>query len=216
MYQPNTLIIESQYLGSIHYYARLLHHKTVWIEQEEHYEKGTYRNRCHIVMPDGLLRLSIPLEKGKHQRRPMKDIRISYNDNWQKLHWRSLETAYRSSPYFEYYEDDFQPFYTKKYDYLIDFNQKLCTLILGLLEEKISLSFTNSFEKKYSSTDYTDFRSFIHPKPNKQQIDPLFTPPTYHQVFENKLPFVPNLSIIDLLFAEGPQTASILRQSIKE
>lgn len=210
---PKTLLIESQYLGSIHYFARLLHHGQVLIEKQEHYMKASYRNRCYIAMPTGKLLLSVPLQKGrnKQRRRCMKNVKIAYSYKWRKQHWKSLAAAYRSSPYFEFYEDDFEPFFQKKYTYLFDLNEELTHLILGLLQADVQINYTQAFEKQYDDKKYLDFRSAILPSPKKQQIDSLFTPPTYQQVFENYTGFLPNLSIVDLLFAEGPNASMFLK-----
>lgn len=208
-----TLLIESQYAGSIHYYARLLHHRKVLIEQHEHFQKATYRNRCYIAMPDDKLRLSIPLEKGRQQRRSMKDMKISYDWDWQKLHWNSLTSAYRSSPYFEFYEDDIAPFFLeKKITYLMDFNDELHRFIMDAIHvgKQVKLERTTHFEKQYNPLEVLDFRSAILPSENKSRKDEVFKVPVYHQVFENKIDFLPNLSIFDLLFAEGPKSLGIL------
>ncbi len=208
------LVIESQYLGSIQYYAYLTAHSKALIEQYEYYEKGSYRNRAYIATPNGQLMLSVPLKRGKHQRKLMKDVEIAYDMDWQKRHWQSLASAYRSSPYFEFYEDVLEPIYQKKVKYLMDWNESLNALIFSQLELPTSYELTSEFNKKYNTNNFVDKRSAIHPKTKKHQLDTLFTPPTYHQVFSNKVPFLPNLSILDLLFAEGPNTLHILQKSL--
>jgi len=211
-----TLLIETQYLGNIEYYARLTHHKTVLLEQHEHYVKSTYRNRCYIAMPDGPLRLSVPLARSRYQRRAIKDVRIDYSYAWQRLHWNSLCTAYRSSPYFEYYEDTFYPYYHKPFDFLLDFNQQLCAEIVELLQLPVQVNNTKSFQKSYApEANICDFRSVIHPRKTHAIGNPKYVSPTYHQVFENKIGFLPNLSIIDLLFAEGPNAVARLQDAIQ-
>ena len=211
------LLIETQYVGNIQYYARLLFHEKVMIEQYEHFLKSTYRNRCYIAMPDGKLRLSVPLVDGKQQRKQMKDIKISYTEPWQKLHWNSITTAYRSSPFFEYYEDDLAPLYEKKEKFLLDFNEKIRYKILELLqiEDKISFSKTKRFEKSCVAGDILDFRSAILPQKNKSKLDENFEIPVYHQVFGERTGFLPNLSVYDLLFSEGNNTLNILRSCMK-
>ncbi|MGB0932530.1 MAG: WbqC family protein, partial [Chitinophagales bacterium] len=146
--ENKTLLIESQYAGTIQYYARMLHHGKVLVEKYEHFQKATYRNRCYIAMPDGKMRLSIPMEKGRSHRRTIKDMKISYEWDWQKHHWNSFMAAYRSSPYFEYYEDDLQPFYTNKMVYLMDFNQQLCDFVLNAINAQtlIDIQYTQEFE----------------------------------------------------------------------
>lgn len=216
-----TLVIETQYLGTVQYYARLLHHKNVLIEQAEKFAKSTYRNRCYIATADGELRLSIPLFNGKDQRKTIKDIKISYDHAWQRLHWHSLTAAYRSSPYFEFYEDDFYPFYHKKFTYLLDFNQQLCALILKALQADVDINYTQKFRKLYDEQQFLDFRSAIHPNPRKARKElayqkaATYITPTYQQVFDDKLPFMPEVSIVDLLFNEGPNSATLLKNAFQ-
>ncbi len=209
-----TLLIETQYLPPIYSIARMIYHGKVLIEQHEHFIKSTYRNRCYIATPNGRQRMSLPLANGKGQRRVMEKVQIAYSEQWQKIHWDTICYAYRSSPYFEYYEDHFEPFYQQHYPNLIDFNTQLLALILQLIGAEIVLEKTSSFQKKYDDTDILDFRSVVHPKKEQEKQDSLFTPPVYHQVFEEKIGFLPHLSIIDLLFAEGPQTLGILKAAM--
>ncbi|MGB1205511.1 MAG: WbqC family protein [Chitinophagales bacterium] len=217
MKSASTLLIETQYVGNIQYYARLLFHGNVMIEQYEYFLKSTYRNRCYIAMPDGKLRLSVPLIDGKQQRKCLKDVQISYAERWQKLHWNSICTAYRSSPFFEYYEDDLAPIYEKKEKYLLDFNDKVRNKILDLLqiEDRIVFGKTKKFEKCYTEAAVLDFRSAILPQKNKSRLDEHFKVPVYHQVFGDRTGFLPNLSVLDLLFSEGNNAVSILENSMK-
>ena len=129
-----TVFLSSAYLAPIEYYTKLLAYDKVFIEQHDHYMKQTYRNRCTIAAPDGELALSIPTVKPDSLKCPMRDIRISDHGNWQHLHWNALESAYNHTPFFEYYKDDFRPFYEKKYEFLVDFNEKLCHLICSLID----------------------------------------------------------------------------------
>jgi len=130
--------------------------------------------------------------------RPIKDVRISYEFNWQRIHWLSLQTSYRSSAFFEFYEDDFAPFYEKKRKFLVDYNQELLTLISRLL--KLNILFTPTTEYKPVEAEL-DFRIAIHPKKES-----LFSIKPYYQVFEDRNGFIENLSIVDLLFNQGPQS----------
>ncbi len=213
--QERVLLVESQYLGSINYFARLVHHPKVWIERCEHFIKSTYRNRCYIATPQGRQRLTVPLQKGKGQRRSITNIQISYHENWRKLHWDSMCYAYRSSPYFEYYEDHFYPFYhDPKKTHLLDLNQELTLLILELINAKVDISFTDHFAKSYPENEVLDFRSVIHPKVGLENNDAAFKHPQYHQVFEEKTGFIPYLSIVDLLFAKGPQSLEVLKEAL--
>ncbi|MFK7903966.1 MAG: WbqC family protein [Chitinophagales bacterium] len=215
--ENRTLLIETQYAGNLHYYARMLHHGKVQIEQYEHFQKASYRNRCYIAMPDGPLRLSVPVVKGRAKRRIVKEMKISYDWEWQRHHWNSFMSAYRSSPYFEYFEDDLRPLYEKKMDYLIDFNLQLDDFVITAInaQDDIQIERTPKFQKTPNSETTFDFRSAILPSTSRSKPDSLFTHPVYHQVFESKTGFVPNMSILDLLFAEGPKSLLILKNAMK-
>lgn len=193
-------ILSTAYLAPIQYYSKLKNYSNCVIEHFENIPKQTFRSRCDIYSPNGILTLSIPLVKRNH-RQVIKDVKISNDYNWQKLHWRSLESCYRRSPFFEYFENDLQSFYLeKKFNFLIDFNESIQQEILTLLKLKPNYSFTTEYYKTYSDSD--DFRNIISPK-KSLSLDPDFTPPTYIQVFENNQGFIPNLSIVDLLFNQG-------------
>ena len=129
-----TAYLSSAYLAPVEYYTKLLAYDKIFIEQHDHYMKQTYRNRCTITGPDGELALSIPTVKPDTPKCPMKDIRISDHGNWRHLHWNAIESAYNSTPFFEYYKDDFRPFYEKKYEFLIDFNEELCRMVCELID----------------------------------------------------------------------------------
>ena len=207
-FKNKTIVLDLHYLAPVIYYSTIITFQKVFIAKCEHYEKSTYRNRCYIASPNGTLRLTVPLLRGKNQHIIVKDVRISYDYNWQKLHWESLCACYRSSPYFEFYEDNFVKFYLKRYNYLFDFNEELMNLILNILKIKINYSYTECYIK--SDENSLNLRSAIHPKQSKNKITLLQDTPSYHQVFENKTGFFPDLSIVDLLFNEGPATKEYL------
>ena len=142
----------------------------------------------------------------------MRDIRISDHGNWRHLHWNAIESAYNHTPFFEYYKDDFRPFYEKKYEFLADFNEELCHLVCSLTDRQPTLKRTSEYKTGITS-DEADFRERIHPKKDFRTEDPDFFPQPYYQVFQEKLGFLPNLSIIDLLFNMGPESLLILQQS---
>ncbi len=192
------------YLPPVEYFSRIIEHKShILIENAEHFEKQSYRNRASIHSPNGKLDLVVPVIKGSKNHTKIKDVKISYDFNWQRLHLMSLQTSYRSSAYFEYYEDDLMPFYHKKWDFLFDYNIELFNLLLRFLKINISYNFTEDYNKEHSET--LDFRSSIHPK--RSNIVPL---KPYFQVFDERNGFIPNLSIVDLLFNQGPQSNSYL------
>jgi hypothetical protein len=194
------------YLPPIEYFNKLLQHQEILIEQEEHFPKQTYRNRASIQSPNGKLDLTIPVVKGSKAHTKVKDVKISYDYNWQRLHWLSLQTCYRSSAFFEFYEDEFEPFYSKKYEYLFDYNSSLMSLLFKLLKIAPQFTYTASFESMYSDID--DYRAVIHPK-----LESTYQTKPYFQVFEDRNGFMPNLSIVDLLFNQGPKSVQFLQSS---
>ena len=205
-----TAYLSSAYLAPVEYYTKLLTYDRIFIEQHDHYMKQTYRNRCTIAGPDGEIALNIPTVKPDSLKCPMKDIRISDHGNWRHLHWNSIESAYNSTPFFEYYKDDFQPFYEKKYEFLADFNEELCNLVCELIDIQPVMERTSDYKTTFTPDEY-DFREAIHPKKDYHLTDPEFIPRPYYQVFEARNGFRPNLSIIDLLFNMGPESLLILK-----
>lgn len=202
--------LSSAYLAPVEYYTKLAAFDKIFIEQHDHYMKQTYRNRCTIAGPDGEIALSVPIVKPESPKCPMKDIRISDHGNWRHMHWNAIESAYNSTPFFEYYKDDFHPFYEKKYEFLADFNEALCRLICQLIDIEPDMERTTEYKMEFTPEEY-DFRETIHPKKDFRQTDPEFVPRPYYQVFEARHGFRPNLSIIDLLFNMGPESLLILQ-----
>lgn len=205
-----TAYLSSAYLAPVEYYTKLLAYDIIYIEQHDHYMKQTYRNRCTIAGPEGEITLSIPTVKSDSLKCPMKDIRISDHGNWHHLHWNAIESAYNNSPFFEYYKDDFRPFYERKYEFLADFNEELCQLICELVDIQPNMKRTKEYKTICNSNEY-DFREIIHPKKDFRSVDPEFTAHPYYQIFETRKDFRPNLSIIDLLFNMGPESLLILQ-----
>lgn len=202
-----SVLLPTAYLPPIQYYSKLMFNPEVSIEYFEHFPKQTYRNRTCIYSPNGKQTLVIPLIK-RSERTITKDIRICYTDSWQTIHWRSLEAAYRRSPYFEYYEDDFRPFYTeKKFEFLIELNAALIELISSLLKINSTSYPTTAYQKQYNGL--IDYRSSIAPK-SDLRADTNFMVKEYTQVFGFKHGFIPNLSIVDLLFNQGPRAIEYL------
>ena len=208
------ILLSSAYLPPVQYFAHLQSAEQVWIEQYDHYQKQTYRNRCVIAAPDGPLSLTVPIEKPNTPKAFMRDIRISDHGNWRHLHWNAIESAYNHTPFFEYYKDDFRPFYEKKFDFLVDYNEQLCQLVCQLIDIDTSFQRTESYVVEPSNT-IIDLRDAIHPK-KEVMDDASFSAVPYYQVFQERLGFLPNLSIIDLLFNMGPEAILVLQKSIKE
>jgi len=207
------ILLETQYLPSVQYLSKFLKHPQVWIEGHEHYTKGSYRNRCYIAAANGPLLLSIPLQGGKNQQQDIRAVQISYETNWASEHWTSIKSAYGSSPYFEHYGPELERFYKKKQARLFDFNTALLKWILKKLKLEVAINVTTAYEHRLNS-DTEDWRNAISPKAQKRRDDPCFEAKYYPQVFESKHGFLPNLSILDLLFCAGPQAVLLLEESI--
>ena len=206
-------LLSSAYLAPVQYYTKLLQCAggTAYIEAYDSYTKQSYRNRCMIVDANGPLALTIPTEKSEEGHCLMRDIRISEHGNWRHRHWNALEAAYRHTPFFLYYEDDFRPFYEQKIESLYDFNLGLTQLICDLIGIDVTLTPTTEYTM-LGETNMEDLRESIHPK-QAWQTDTSFTPKEYYQVFKEKHGFIPNMSIADLLFNMGPESILTLHES---
>ena len=212
-------LLSTTYFGPVQWYQKLYRYEEVEIEQWESFQKQTYRNRCLIATTQGIQALTVPVERGTSPL--IKDIRISDHGNWRHLHWNALVSAYGESPFFEYYQDDIRPFFKKRWDYLLDFNEaireKMCELLDIQPKVKYSLEFKvyslemNTLVAEKSTINYKqstinkeiDFREGIRPKHPME--DPDFEPKPYYQVYQQKHGFLANLSVLDLLFNMGPE-----------
>lgn len=209
----NTLLVSTAYFAPVHFYTRYLHHSEVYLEQYENFTKQTYRNRCQILGGNGPIALVIPVVKGRGPKILIKDLQISYDENWQRNHWQTMVSAYNSSPYFEYYQDELFPFFERKTRYLLDHNLQIHEQLCNFFEVENKIRLTSDFENVPKGT--LNLRDDISPK-LKHNPDINFHPETYTQVFSEKYGFTPNLSILDLLFNEGPNAYTILLQSFKD
>ena len=197
------VLLSTTYFGPVEWYAALYRADRVELEQCENFQKQTYRNRCIIATTHGPLSLTIPVVHGSES---MKNLRISDHGNWRHLHWNALATAYGESPFFEYYQDDIRPFFEKRWDYLFDFNEAIRETMCQLLDIQPHVDYTTGYRQ--NAGGWLDLRTAInpkHPAPN-----PLFSPTPYYQVYRQKLGFLPNLSILDLLFNMGPEAIFLL------
>ena len=195
------IVLTTAYLAPIVYYSEMVNADTVYLENFDFYLKQTYRNRCQIAAANGSMILTIPVEKADSGKMLTRDVCISQHNDWQIQHWRSIESAYNSTPFFEYYKDELLPFYEKKWTFLWDFNQEIQAKMFELLNLDILILPTKEY-KNIPDKKILDLRDAIHPKKENKYVncDP------YYQVFEQRFGFQPNLSIIDLLFNMGNES----------
>lgn len=199
--------LSTAYLAPVEYYKVLANAEEVLLEQHESYVKQSYRNRCVIATANGLMDLTIPVEKFENGKTRIRDIRISYHGNWQLQHWRSIASAYNSSPFFEYYADDLIGFYEKKWNFLWDYNIEIQQKILELVDVQPAISLTDVYLKELPE-DMHDLRTAIHPK--KEAV--FGSHESYYQVFAPKFGFHPNLSVLDLLLNMGNEAVFTLKK----
>lgn len=199
------------YLPPAPYMAYLLAHPKVQLEQYSLYLKGTYRNRCVIATAGGPLVLSVPLKSGKY-RQPLHEVRIAYDEPWQRQHWRSIHDAYRSAPFFDHYAEGLEPYFRREKEFLLEWNLGLLNIVMRQLGLSKLLLLTEKYEPEPENT--TDLRNAFAFKPRLQREDPQYRTQPYVQVFQDRHGFIPNLSILDLLFCTGPEALHLLRRSV--
>ena len=206
----STALLQTTYFGPIQWYQKLYRYDQTLIEQHDSYQKQTYRNRCVIATANGLQALTVPVEHDtlniKNEILKVKDLRISDHNNWRRIHWNALQSAYNESPFFDYYADDIRPFFEKKYEFLVDFNEAIRQTVCNLLDIHPQVSYTTDFSRQPSDID--DYREVINAK--HPQADADFQPRRYWQVFEGKHGFQSNLSILDLLLNMGNEAVFYL------
>jgi len=183
------------YFPPISYIQKFLESEEVIIDQYEHFIKQTFRNRTYIYGPNGKQALIIPVVHKNLFRTPMKDVRISYDSPWNKIHWKSICAAYRNSPFFEYFEEELEKKFINPGEYLFEFNYELLLLLLRFFKIEKEISFAHTYQKEYEDSE--DFRIFFVPGKDVSQIQP------YRQVFSDRHGFMNDLSCIDLLFNAG-------------
>ncbi len=210
------MVLESNYLPNIEYFALLLSTKnensnfdkdenTIQIEIHENYQKQSYRNRCKILTTNKIDQLIVPVKKDS-LKQIIKDIRIEYTQDWHRQHIGAIKAAYGKAPFFEYFFDYFNLIYSKKHDFLIDLNFEILTVCLKLMKINLNIKFTENYEINLLD----DFRGTIHPKLDSNRLN-VYLPFVYSQNFGNN--FVPNLSVLDLLMCQGPLAAQIIENS---
>jgi hypothetical protein len=199
------ILLPTAYFPPISYFVEIIRSCTIYIEQMETFPKQTCRNRCEIMTAAGKDNLIVPVTKPQGNHTMTKDAEICYREPWQQHHWKTLQTAYSSSPFFSYYADSIQPLFETRETLLIEHNYNLLKTISGLIGIDISVEFTKDYKNK--PEDMLDLRSEISPK--KHLSNHAFS--AYPQVFGHKYGFMPGLSILDLLFNAGPETKDYLR-----
>ena len=207
------VLLSSAYLPNIQYFSKLLSYSEILIEIHDTYQKQSYRNRTTILGANGPLDLVIPVKRPSRNKTRTRDVLLDYDMPWQKTHWKAILSAYNHSPFFEIFEPEFSPAFTKHFKYLIDWNFYLIDLILQMTATPVHYRLSDSFLHIPASHD---FRDSIHPKKRMQKADPDFIPLVYFQVFERKNGFVPNLSFVDLLFNEGPRAMFLCKKCTKK
>lgn len=200
-----TVLLHPCYFGPVSQFVALAKADSVLFENEDNYQKQTYRNRMYIYGANGKLLLNIPVkhsgDKSQHQK--YRNVRVENKFDWQNQHWKSLQTVYRTSPFFEFYEDEFYPLYHKKYDFLMDFNYDCLQLVLDSLQLEMDYSKTKEFI--LHPNEVIDARDLVKAKGVKKHD---FEP--YTQVFETKFGYLNDLCVIDLIFNEGPNALNYL------
>lgn len=198
------VLIHPTYFPNIAHFVAISQAETITFEMADNFQKQTYRNRTYIYGANGKLLLNIPVIHTQKDRQKYVDVLTFNEENWQRNHWKSLESAYKTSPFFEFYEDDLKPLFETPVTNLLDFNLTCIQTIADCLQLEIDYTKTTTFDKQPAA--YADFRYLTKAKGEKA---PNFEP--YTQVFDDKHGYINNLSILDLLFNEGPNALNYLQ-----
>ena len=201
------IITHPMYLAPVSLYVHLYAGTRMLIDLDAPFVKQTFRNRAIIAAENGALPLTVPVVHNGGVKQAMRDVRISDHGNWRRMHWNAIVSAYKKSPFFDYYADDFRPFYEKRYEFLLDFNMQLHDTVCGLLGLEREVA---SFGSVENTGPIVDCRSLVEPS-----AETVAAPRHYYQVFEQRNGFLPNLSIADLLFNMGPEGLITLRDSVQ-
>ena len=212
------MLVTSVYLGNIQYFGKLV--QGARVEGRENFQKQTYRNRAEVMTAGGVRTLSVPVVWDHRAKMAIREVRIDYTLPWQREHWRTLRSAYAAAPYFDHYAERLATYFDERVyrpERLWDLNSDLTRLLLELTGLPEIVPFTEDYTAPApldAAAAAGDFREIISHKPRLRRSDPTFRPPTYYQVFSDRIPFAPNLSVVDLLFCEGPQAGRVIRECI--
>lgn len=205
-----TQVIDNQYFGCVNYYNSLFNVINVKIEQCDNYQKMSFRNRCTIISSNGLVDLSIPVVGGRNKKQLMRDVKIDYTQAWQRQHIKTITSCYGKAPFFEYYINDIDKLLKCQSFFLFDFNLEIMLWLKKIIQIPIDILFTENFVAHYDQDSIIDNRNKWLPK-NFQLANNVIK---YQQVFEEKIGFQKNVSIIDMLFCEGPNTKNLLQSNV--
>ncbi len=199
------ILIHPSYFPSISHFAALVQASKISFEVEDNFQKQTNRNRTYIYSPNGIQLLNIPVKHAKEIHHKTKEIQIDTDFDWQKQHFKSLEAAYRSSPFFEFFEDDLRPIFEKKHKFLLDLNFETMEFVTKSLRIKFDFDTTTEYLPEVDLNTTTDFRYLINGKKDSSVFE------NYTQVFGEKYGYLNNLSVLDLLFNEGKYALDYLK-----
>jgi hypothetical protein len=200
------ILLHPTYFPSISHFAALAQSENTVFEIEDNFQKQTNRNRTYIYSPNGIQLLNIPVKHSKESHQKTKDIQIETDSDWQKQHFKSLEAAYRSSPFFEFFEDDLRPIFEKKHNFLLDLNFETLEILSKCLRMKLEYTTTTEYFHEVEPNEYKDFRALVNGKKDSSSFE------SYTQVFDDKYGFINNLSVLDLLFNEGKYALDYLKK----
>jgi WbqC-like protein family len=210
------LIVDSQYFPSIILYKISYNFSNIIFEQCESYQKMSFRNRCQISGAQGVIDLSIPLVGGRDQKGLMRDVRIDPRRTWQDQHWKTIVSCYNRSPWFDYYRDGLEKLFRKPADFLTDWNLSCFEWTLQTLGWSPTVGLTTEYRREYLLEEGVDWRGKLMPRDREKWETGLLkgtATSRYNQVFEDRMGFIPNLSILDLLFCEGKEAIRYIRSS---
>ncbi len=207
-------VLEIHYLPSIAYFCKFLACKNIVIDDMEAFGRQSYRNRCYIAAANGPMPLIIPVKRSRSGI-SVNDIEIDNKTGWQRIHWQSIQSAYGKSAFFEYYADALKPFYEQPYVKLFDYNIAIIKILIRLLKMKeITIAMLSNIPEN-EKPQLVNLKNIIHPKNSENELSKHFLPYPYMQVFQEKHGFQPGLSVLDLLFCEGPAALGIIEKSGK-
>ena len=195
------ITLESNYFPCINYFKELVNNSDCTIDQWESFRKMSFRNRCIVVGANGLINLSVPIEGGRNTKQLMKDVKISYSEGWQQQHWKTIVSSYAKAPFFEYYHNEIEVLIKKQHTFLIDKNMQIIFWLIKKFKLQTIVSLSENIEQKILSNELSFLNEWIPSNYTSEEKKTVH----YNQMFEEKLGFQRNVSILDLLFCEGPR-----------